>query len=160
MSEMTWTSRVVCEHSAVLARAATIDTWRAHDDATCSVPGRVDAWEVGIRAGSAADRSHVRDAVASISGEGVPLPGAIARLTRLGMPACSVLLADGELAAGLAWGEPLGLGEIGAWEFTLTSDPLPEHPSTPLTPGTIVVLDSCGPTVFRLPYPQDPQVTP
>ena len=83
------------------------------------------------------------------------LAGAIARLTRFDLPSCSVLLGDGDLAAGLAWGEPLGLSEIGAWEFSLTATPLADHPWTPLTPGTIAVLDSCGPTVFRVPFPQE-----
>lgn len=154
---MTWVSRVVCEHSAVLGRAPTVDAWPGHlaGEAPCATSANVATWEVGIRAGSASAREAVHGAVASISGESLPLAGAIARLTRFDLPACSVLLGDGELAAGLAWGEPLGLSEIGAWEFTLTAVPVADHPWTPLTPGTIAVLDSCGPTVFRVPFPQE-----
>jgi hypothetical protein len=90
-----------------------------------------------------------------MSNDALALAGAVARLTRHDLPSCSVLLSDGELAAGLAWGQPLGLSEVGAWEFALTSQPLPDHDWAPLAPGTIVVLDSCGPTVFRVPYPQE-----
>ena len=157
---MTWVSRVVCEHAAVLGRAPTVEAWPRHaGDTPCSTPPPVHdrqvGWQVGVRARTPGDRQRVHEALASIGADHLPLAGAIARLSRADLPACSVLLGDGELAAGLAWGEPLGLGEIGAWEYALTSESLADHPWTPLAAGTIAVLDSCGPTVFRVPFPQE-----
>lgn len=153
---MTWISRVVCDHHAVLGRAPTVDAWPPHAaaEATCTHAEHVGGWTVGIAAPTEEARSHVRDAVASVSEDDLPLASAAGRLTRLGLPECSLLLSDGEYAAGIAWGRPLGLGEIGAWEYALTSTPLPGHPWTPLALGTIAFLDSCGPTLFRLPVPE------
>lgn len=153
---MTWVSRVVCEHTAVLGRAPTVEAWQAHAEAAtpCGPRQEQNGWQVGVRSRTPADQQRVLDAITAVP-EDLPLAGAIARLTRADLPACSVLVSDGELAAGLAWGEPLGLGEIGAWEYALTSTALTDHPWTPMTPGTIAVLDSCGPTLFRVPFPQE-----
>lgn len=153
---MTWVSRVVCDHHAVLGRAPTVDGWLAHDEREgCRHAERVGAWTVGIAAPTEQARAQVREAVASVSEHDLPLASAAGRLTRLGLPECSLLLSDGEYAAGIAWGQPLGLGEIGAWEYALTSTPLTDHPWTPLPLGTIAFLDACGPTIFRLPHPTE-----
>lgn len=154
---MNWISRVVCEHTAVLGRAPTVDAWQPHapEAAACEAGEELHGWQVGIRARTPAEHQRVLRAVDAVAADRVPVAGAAARLSRLDLPACSVLLSDGELAVGLAWGEPLGLGEIGAWEYALTSDALPDHPWTLLSPGTIAVLDSCGPTVFRVPFSQE-----
>ncbi|BBH16596.1 hypothetical protein Back2_08830 [Nocardioides baekrokdamisoli] len=145
-----WIGRVICPHEAVLGREETVTDWSGH--ASCVEPGRVGRWAVAV-IGDAA-RTQVLDTLASIVPD-APVAGAIARLSRADLPRCSVLLSDGEYAAGLAWGEPLGLADLGGWEYALSAAPLDRGSWSPLSPGTIVVLDSCGPVVFPVPFLQE-----
>lgn len=149
---MTWMSTVRCAHTALLARAETIDRWPG-DHAGCH-SSSVSGWQVGISGGDLEQQSAIRTRLATLHDSGLPVAAALAALTRTDLPQCTVLLSDSEYAAGLAWGAPLGLVELDRWEYALTTS-ASAQPWQPLAHGTIIALDSCGPTIFQVPYPKD-----
>ncbi|KRF11023.1 hypothetical protein [Nocardioides sp. Soil796] len=149
---MTWTSAVACRHRGALGHAQTVATWAAHPD--CEGAAQLDGWQVGIDAATADERTAVIEALAPIRKAGLPLSSALVRLvTRNDVPPCSVLLADGEQLAALAWGRGLALLELGNWEYAVGSPADDDQAWSPLSVGTVVDLDQCGPTRFTLPCP-------
>ncbi|WGL50986.1 hypothetical protein P5P86_13545 [Nocardioides sp. BP30] len=161
-----WTARVLCGHHAVLGRAETVAGWTSDDG--CDVTGTgagtgTGAWRIGVDAATAEEIERVHAAVASERDApgGADLPAAsllVRAATRHRLPACSILLADGDQLAALAWGLPLGVVELGGWEYAVAATP-PAGDSAwvPLAPGTVAALDPCGPTTFPLHAPLDPE---
>lgn len=154
-----WTSRVVCGHGAVLGRSGTADAWAekwaavrtdgsTHGGCATAV---LDGWQVGIRADDA-DVATVLAAVAQARAAGPPASVLVRAATRTSLPDCSILIADGEQLAALSWGLPLGMVELGPWEYAVTG-PADEPTWTPLAAGSVAALDPCGPTVFLLHAP-------
>lgn len=151
----TWTGRVVCGHRAVLGRQATVASWDSDDDCTAA---EVGGWQIGVAAATPADAAAVLAAVAAAREGGAPggAPEPVASIlvrvaTRGALPECSILLADGDQVAALAWGRPLGVVELGGWEYAVTSSPPgPDMSWAPLATGTLAALDPCGPTRFSL----------
>lgn len=150
MTAPQWGSRVICAHEAALGQASTLAAWPTDG---CPEVDRLGHWEVGVRTAEPIATSMVLDALRRTP-TGLTIAEALARLTREPLPRCSVLLADGEYAGGLAWGEPLGLSDLGGWEFSLATRPAERRAWRPMVPGTIVSLDACGPTVFTVDFPE------
>ena len=152
MSPDPWISTVTCGHRGVLGRASTVAAWT--DAACCAEATTADGWRVGVEAD---DPSVVHRSVAALRRLNLPVGPALARLSRQRLPSCSILLSDGDGLAALAWGRPLGLVEIDRWEYAMTSEPPAGAPWAAVSPGTLIDLADCGPTVFHLPYPDDLQ---
>lgn len=158
-----WRSATSTE-TAVLGRDATVRAWMSRAGPTAAIAH--ERWQIGVRAASAVDQDRVVHALADGHDANLAVgPGLMRAVTRFDLPACSILVADGEQVAALSWGRPLGLAELGDWEYVVSTTPpvLATGSRTAqwrlLPPGMLLVLDPCGPTYFPLPLPPDLEQT-
>jgi len=158
-----WRSATSTER-AVLGRDATVRAWLSGAGLTAAIAH--ERWQIGVRTASAVDKDQVVHALADAHDASLGVgPGLMRAVTGFHLPACSILVADGEQVAALSWGRPLGLAELGDWEYIVSTTPpvLATGSRTAqwrlLPPGMLLVLDPCGPTYFPLPLPPDLEQT-
>lgn len=149
---LTWGS-AACSDLAVLGRGETVRAWSDHRD--CRPPHERYGWQIGIQLGEGADEGRVLDAVGQAQDAGLSVATAVIKVAvQIVLPRCALLIADGDQAAVLPWGLPLGVVDLGGGEHVVTPAPPAESSELwrPLPAGMSLALDPCGPTYMPIPF--------
>ena len=148
---MTWSASITCAHRGVLGPPPAHAEWASHHDG-CPPPVRLGPWTAAVSGTIDASWTLILDTARQ---DGLPVGPAVVQIANeLEVGGFSVLLSDGEDLVLLTGDEGCHLVEPAAWEYVVSSRPLPGAPSTPIPPRTIGVLSPCGPTWWRLDTPR------